>query len=61
MKKISIAGLILGLVVGAIAGLLLGRWVFLLGAGLAVGVVVGSVLARRSHVQHARLGHRANL
>jgi hypothetical protein len=53
MKKISLAGLILGVIVGAMAGLLSGSWIFWLGAGLAIGVVVGSVVARRRLVQHA--------
>lgn len=47
MKKISLAGLILGVVLGAVAGLLSGSWIFWLGAGLAIGVVVGAAHARR--------------
>ena len=53
MKKISLAGLILGVIVGAIAGLLSGSWIFWLGAGLAIGVVVGSAVARRSLIENA--------
>ena len=58
MKKISIAGLILGMVLGAAAGLLVGKWLFWLGAGLAIGVVA-LALARRSQVQGVRVAHEA--
>jgi uncharacterized membrane protein YoaK (UPF0700 family) len=53
VKKISLAGLVLGVVLGAIAGLLSGGWIFWLGAGLAIGVVVGASQARRL-LRHAR-------
>ncbi len=54
MKKISLAGVILGIVLGAVAGMLSGSWVFWLGTGMAIGVVVGSGVARRSLLQEAR-------
>ena len=53
MKKVSLAGVILGVVLGVIAGSLSGSWLFWLGAGLAIGVVVGSVHARRSLMHDA--------
>ncbi|HEY6305573.1 MAG TPA: hypothetical protein VI488_03820 [Candidatus Angelobacter sp.] len=55
MKKISLAGLILGVILGAIAGLLSGSWIFWLGAGMAIGVVVGSAVARRTLLQDASI------
>jgi F0F1-type ATP synthase assembly protein I len=55
MKKVSLAGVILGVVLGVIAGLLSESWFFWLGAGLAIGVVVGSVQARRSLMHDARV------
>jgi uncharacterized membrane protein YoaK (UPF0700 family) len=60
MKKVSLAGLVLGVVLGAIAGLLSGSWMFWLGAGLAIGVVVGASQARRSLVQDARTRQGVN-
>jgi hypothetical protein len=56
MKKISLAGLILGVMLGAIVGLLSGSWIFWLGAGLAIGVVVGSVAARRGLIGNSGIG-----
>jgi uncharacterized membrane protein len=53
MKKISLAGLILGVIAGAIVGLLSGSWIFWLGSGLAIGVVVGTVVARRDLIQNS--------
>ena len=60
MKKISFAGLILGVILGAIAGLLSGSWIFWLGAGLAIGVVVGAAQARRGQVRETRAGQASN-
>jgi uncharacterized membrane protein YoaK (UPF0700 family) len=50
-KKISIVGLVLGAVLGVVAGLMAGGWLFWLGIGLALGVVIGSAGARRSRLQ----------
>ena len=50
MKKISLVGLILGFIVGAVVALIAGSWVFWLSLGLAIGVLLGSVGSRRSHV-----------
>jgi hypothetical protein len=50
-KKISIVGLVLGAMLGIIAGLMAGGWLFWLGIGLALGVVIGSAGTRRSRLQ----------
>jgi hypothetical protein len=50
-KKISLIGLLLGAVVGVIAGLLAGGWLFWLGLGLAIGLLIGSASARRIPAQ----------
>jgi uncharacterized membrane protein YoaK (UPF0700 family) len=50
-KKISIVGLVLGAVLGVVAGLMAGGWLFWLGVGLALGVVIGSAGTRRSRLQ----------
>ena len=50
-KKISIVGLALGAVLGVVAGLMAGGWLFWLGIGLALGVVIGSAGTRRSRLQ----------
>ena len=50
-KKISIVGLVLGAVLGVVAGLMAGGWLFWLGIGLALGVVIGSAGTRRSRPQ----------
>jgi len=59
MKKISIAGLTLGLALAVIASMFSGTWIFWLGTGFAVGILVGTVLARRSHAQEARMAQEA--
>lgn len=46
-KKISIAGLALGAVVGVIAGAFLGQWFLWLGLGITLGLIAGTVRARR--------------
>ena len=51
MKKFSLIGLALGAVLGVLAGLLAGGWLFWLGLGLAIGVVVGSARPRRGRFQ----------
>lgn len=50
MKRLSLIGLVLGTVLGVVAGLLSGSWIFWLGMGLAIGVVVGSAQARRGRL-----------
>jgi uncharacterized membrane protein YoaK (UPF0700 family) len=55
-KKISLVGLVLGAVLGIVAGLLAGGWLFWLGIGLVVGVLLGSAGARRSRLPHSNMG-----
>jgi uncharacterized membrane protein YoaK (UPF0700 family) len=54
-KKISIVGLVLGAVLGVVAGLMAGGWLFWLGVGLALGVVIGSAGTRRSRLQRGNV------
>ncbi len=53
MKKVSLAGLVLGVILGVVVGVLSGSWMLWLSAGLAIGVVLGSAIARRSRLQDA--------
>ena len=48
MKRISLMGILFGIVLGAVVGLLSGSWILWLGLGLIVGVFIGSLSARRS-------------
>ena len=61
MKKISIMGLVLGLALAIVASMFSGTWIFWLGMGFAFGVFVGTVLARRSHAQDARIAHEVKV
>jgi hypothetical protein len=61
MKKISLVGLILGLILGALAAMLSGSWIFWLGAGLAIGMLLGAAQARRGRRQETRLRPEVNL
>ena len=66
MKRISLLGVVLGLMVGALAAMLSGSWILWLGAGMAVGVFLGAAQARRSLEEDededaARLQERVNL
>jgi hypothetical protein len=54
-NKISIVGLVLGAVLGVVAGLMAGGWLFWLGVGLALGVVIGSAGTRRSRLQRGNV------
>ena len=54
-KKISMVGLALGAMVGIIAGLLAGGWIFWLGMGLGIGVLIGSASARREQGQRGSM------
>lgn len=56
MKKVSLVGLVLGGMLGVIAGLLAGGWLFWLGAGLAIGVVIGSAQAHLGRFQRGNMG-----
>jgi hypothetical protein len=55
-KKISLIGLALGAVLGIVAGLLAGGWLFWLGMGLVVGVLIGSAGARRNRLPRSDMG-----
>jgi F0F1-type ATP synthase assembly protein I len=46
MKRISLAGVVLGLVAGALIAFLSGSWIFWLAIGLALGIVLGSASAK---------------
>ena len=46
MKKLSLIGLLLGAVFGMVVALVFGKWLFWLGVGLAIGLLIGS--SRRS-------------
>jgi len=50
-KKISIVGVVLGAALGIVAGLMAGSWLFWLGLGLALGVVIGSAGTRGRRLQ----------
>ena len=39
-KKISLLGVVLGMIAGALVALLAGSWIFWLAAGIAIGVVL---------------------
>jgi hypothetical protein len=47
--------LVLGAVLGVVAGLMAGGWLFWLGVGLALGVVIGSAGTRRSRLQRGNV------
>lgn len=53
-KKISAAGLVLGAVLGVIAAALVGKWIFWLGLGLAIGLAAGTLRARRPEASLTR-------
>jgi hypothetical protein len=48
MKNISLTGLLLGLLMAAAGSLLSGSWVFWLAVGIAIGVLLGAAMAKRS-------------
>jgi len=60
MKKISLAGVILGMVVGALAAMVSGSWIFWLGAGMAIGLFLGAAQPRRSRGQETRVRQGVN-
>jgi len=62
MKRISLLGVTLGLIVGGLAAMLSGSWILWLGGGMVLGVLIGAAQARRSLDEDAaRLRERANL
>jgi hypothetical protein len=48
MKKLSLAGLLLGAMLGMIVALVFGKWIFWLATGLTIGVFIGRGSARRT-------------
>ena len=60
MKKIALAGVTLGIIVGAVAAMVSGSWMFWLGAGLAIGMVVGAAQARRGRRQETGVREAAS-
>ena len=54
-KKISFIGLVLGAALGIVAGLLAGGWLFWLGIGLVIGLLIGSAGARRSRLPRSNI------
>jgi len=62
-KKISLLGVVLGLIAGALVALLAGSWIFWLAAGIAIGVILGSFgrrAARPSSFTRDSNSHAAN-
>ena len=53
-KKISILGIVLGLIAAVFAVLLSSSWIFWLAVGVALGIVLGVASARRSHTEPVR-------
>lgn len=47
MNKVSFPGMVLGLIMGALVALVSGSWIFWLALGIGIGVVVGTIAARR--------------
>jgi len=58
MKKISLAGLVLGAMLGMAVALIFGKWLFWLGAGLAIGLFIGTAQARRGPINSNQAGIR---
>ncbi|HKD79055.1 MAG TPA: hypothetical protein VKH81_05135 [Candidatus Angelobacter sp.] len=58
MKKLSLIGLVLGAMMGIVVALIFGKWLFWLGVGLVIGVMIGAS-SRQS--QSARLREGAKL
>jgi hypothetical protein len=62
-KKISLLGVVLGMIAGGLVALLAGSWIFWLAAGIAIGVMLGSAGARaakRSAITRESNSHAAN-
>jgi hypothetical protein len=58
MKKISLVGLMLGAMLGMAVALIFGKWLFWLGTGLAIGLLVGSARGRRNLLADSQTGIR---
>lgn len=48
MKKVSFAGVLLGLIMGALVAMLSGSWIFWMAVGMALGILLGSAGSRRA-------------
>ena len=59
MKRISLAGVALGVIAGALIAILSGSWIFWLAVGLALGVVLGSASANGMRRARAAKGWHA--
>ena len=42
MKKLSLIGLMLGAIFGIVVALIFGKWLFWLGVGIVIGVMIGT-------------------
>jgi uncharacterized membrane protein YoaK (UPF0700 family) len=58
MKKLSLIGLVLGAMLGIVVTLVFGKWLFWLGAGMAIGLFLGSAQSRRSLQEHSHAAQR---
>lgn len=55
MKKLSLAGLLLGSMLGMIVALIFGKWLLWLGIGLVIGLFIGSAQGRRSRLRSSNI------
>jgi hypothetical protein len=55
MKKLSLIGLALGAMFGVLVALVFGKWLFWLGLGLVIGVMIGAS-SRQTQVPRLREG-----
>jgi hypothetical protein len=58
MKKLSFSGLMLGALAGMAVALMFGKWIFWLGLGLVIGMLIGSMSARHRLAATLRQGAR---
>lgn len=61
MKRVSLVGLVLGVILGAAVGLVSDSRILWLGMGLAVGVFVGSALVRHRPETEVYQGQQVKL
>ena len=57
MKKISLGGVLLGLVLGVVVATISGTWILWLSGGLAFGMLIGAAAVRRDQL-HSRANSR---
>lgn len=60
MKRTSLAGVILGVLLGAAAVLVSGSWIFWLGAGVAIGLIIGAARGRRVQMRGSYMKQGVN-